>query len=132
MTKKLNCVMLIDDDADDNFFHQIVLRETNITDNIQVVTSGFEALKYLTSESVIPDLIFLDINMPKMNGWEFLQEYNKLNIAQKAKIIIIMLTTSLNPADEAKANNINDVVAFKSKPLTADALEDIVNRFFTD
>jgi CheY-like chemotaxis protein len=132
MTKKLNCVMLIDDDADDNFFHQIVLRETNITDNIQVVTSGFEALKYLTSESVIPDLIFLDINMPKMNGWEFLQEYNKLNIAQKAKIIIIMLTTSLNPADEAKANNINDVVAFKSKPLTADALEDILNKYFTD
>ena len=118
MTKKLNCVMLIDDDADDNFFHQIVLRETNITDNIQ--------------ESVIPDLIFLDINMPKMNGWEFLQEYNKLNIAQKAKIIIIMLTTSLNPADEAKANNINDVVAFKSKPLTADALEDILNKYFTD
>ena len=132
MTKKLNCVMLIDDDADDNFFHQIVLRETNITDNIQVVTSGFEALKYLTSESVIPDLIFLDINMPKMNGWEFLQEYNKLNIAQKAKIIIIMLTTSLNPADEAKANNINDVVAFKSKPLTADALEEILNKYFTD
>ena len=125
-------MMLIDDDADDNFFHQIALRETNITDNIQVVTSGFEALKYLTSESVIPDLIFLDINMPKMNGWEFLQEYNKLNIAQKAKIIIIMLTTSLNPADEAKANNINDVVAFKSKPLTADALEDILNKYFTD
>src|SRR5690349_10546394 len=102
MKKKLNCVMLIDDNEDDNFFHKIVLKETGIAEYIKVAESGFEALDFLKQENKIPELIFLDINMPKMNGWEFLEEYRKLNDEQKARVIIIMLTTSLNPADRKK------------------------------
>ncbi len=99
MKRKLDCIMLIDDNEDDNFYHQIVIRDMEITNEIKIAESGFEALEMLTKENDAPELIFLDINMPAMNGWEFLDEYNKLSDEQKASVIIIMLTTSLNPAD---------------------------------
>ena len=78
--------MLIDDDDDDNFFHQMVLNEVDVANKVQVAESAFEALDYLREGKQIPELIFLDINMPKMNGWEFLNEYKKLDIHHKAKV----------------------------------------------
>jgi CheY-like chemotaxis protein len=132
MKKKLNCVMLIDDNEDDNFFHKIVLRETGITENVKVAESGFEALDFLKNENDIPELIFLDINMPKMNGWEFLEEYKKLNEEQKARVVIIMLTTSLNPADRKKAASISEVNGFETKPLSPEILSAIVQRYFSN
>jgi len=122
--------MLIDDDVDDNFFHEMALREADITENIKVAESGFEALDFLSKEPTTPDLIFLDINMPKMNGWEFLNEYSKLETEKKAKMVIIMLTTSLNPADEAKAKQMSDIITFKTKPLTTEMVEDVLKTYF--
>lgn len=122
--------MLIDDDVDDNFFHEMALREADITENIKVAESGFEALDFLSKEPTTPDLIFLDINMPKMNGWEFLNEYSKLETEKKAKMVIIMLTTSLNPADEAKAKKMSDIITFKTKPLTTEMVEDVLKTYF--
>ncbi len=130
MTNKLNCILLIDDDADDNFFHQIALREINAAETIHVVTNGFDALEYLTNDNHIPDLIFLDINMPKMNGWEFLKEYDKLNIEQQAKVVIIMLTTSLNPSDRENATTMNGITDFRTKPLTVEMVEEIIRNYF--
>lgn len=132
MIKKLTSVMLIDDDDDDNFFHQMVLEEGNITDQVKVAKSGMDALDYLQPGNQIPELIFLDINMPKMNGWEFLNEYMKLGIAQKAKVVIIMLTTSLNHADEAKAGMIAEIKGFRHKPLDKKMLVDIAREFFPE
>ncbi len=130
MKTKLNCVMLIDDNEDDNYYHQIILKETEIAHKIEVAESGIDALKYLRNTTTCPELIFLDINMPKMNGWEFLAEYDKLSLSQKAKVVIIMLTTSLNPADKAKAKHISALSGFESKPLTEQMLTEILNRFF--
>ena len=132
MKKRLNCIMLIDDDEDDNYFHQIILRKMDIAHHIQVAQTGLEALDYLEKGNAVPDIIFLDINMPGMNGWDFLDEYKKLNARQKTTVIIIMLTTSISPADQEKAERIPEIAGFQSKPMTPEMINDILERYFPD
>lgn len=131
MKTKLKCIMLIDDDEDDNYIHQMVIEEMNITEHVEVAFDGLEALDYFKkAKQTPPDLVFLDINMPKMNGWEFLEEHNKLNEDQKANVIVIMLTTSTNPEDKKRAGQYADATAFKSKPLTKEMLTEVLERYF--
>ena len=96
--------------------------------------SGKEGLDYLKSTDLdgntLPELIFLDINMPGMNGWEFLNEYHNLEKEIQSKVVVVMLTTSDNPDDEAKAKNWDIIYDFKTKPLTKEIMEDIVNKYF--
>jgi CheY-like chemotaxis protein len=133
MKKKLNCILLVDDDHEDNFYHEIIIKKMNITNSIQVARNGLEALDFLKKDNqVIPELIFLDVNMPKMNGWEFLAEYKHLNPNQKAKITIVMLTTSANPDDVKKAEEIADVNGYRSKPLSVQMLTEILNTYFPE
>ena len=125
--------MLIDDNADDNFFHERVIRKSSYADMILVKQSALDALNYLKKdllESEYPDLIFLDINMPAMNGWEFLEEFNQLTKVSQRNPIIIMLTTSDNPDDKENANTYKIVSDFKTKPLTKDMLDSIIQKFF--
>jgi CheY-like chemotaxis protein len=125
--------MLIDDNPHDNFFHEREIRKTNPEGIVIVKNSGKEALDYLRSkekEAVAkPDLIFLDINMPGMNGWEFLNEYNLLDEDTKNGAIIIMLTTSSNTDDRAKAKACDQVFDFITKPLTKEIMEEIISKY---
>lgn len=133
MKRKLNCILLVDDDPDDNFFHQRIINKMKITNKIEVAKNGIEALEYFKKDNqVIPELIFLDINMPKMNGWEFLEEYKNLDPNQKARITIMMLTTSANPDDIKRANEIEDVTGIKTKPLSVEMLTEILSNHFQD
>jgi len=68
--------------------------------------------------------------MPGMNGWEFLDEYHKLDKDIQSKVIVVMLTTSDNPDDEAKAKNWDFISDFITKPLTKEILEDIIEKYF--
>lgn len=132
--KKLNCIMLIDDNMDDNFYHERVIRKNNAADVVLAKTSGPSALEYLKSRTndkgTPPDLIFLDINMPGMNGWEFLQEYNKLDKELQSKAVVVMLTTSENPDDKSKAKMMNLVADFRTKPLTKEILDEVISTHF--
>ena len=101
----------------------------DIVNRIDVVLNGLDALNYLKKEKQTPpELIFLDINMPRMNGWEFLEEYKHLPIHQKARVTILILTTSANPDDIKKANEIKEVTGIETKPLS----EEIVNRLLSE
>ena len=133
MREKLKCILLVDDDTEDNEFHKMVIEEMNITERIEIALNGLEALNFLKEENqTAPDIIFLDVNMPKMNGWEFLEEYHKLTREQKAKVVIIMLTTSLNPADKKRAEQFPDITDFNSKPLTEEMMNEILARYFPE
>ncbi len=133
MKKKLKCIMLIDDDADDNHFHQIVINKMNITEHIEVALDGEEALNFLEKETQThPDIIFLDINMPKMNGWEFMEIYKELNVDQKATVVVMMLTTSENPVDRERAELYPEINGFNSKPLTEEMLAEILEKYFPE
>jgi CheY-like chemotaxis protein len=133
MKRKLNCILLVDDDPDDNMYHRIIIEEMNITEKIDVVLNGLEAITYLKKENQTPpELIFLDINMPKMNGWEFLEQYKHLDEKQKARVVIVILTTSANPDHIKKAQQIKEVTGFETKPLSKEMITDILNEHFQD
>jgi len=134
----LDCIMLIDDDEATNFIHRSVIRRENLDVHVQVAYTAEDALNYLTgSEKYFPGLdlpqpgiIFLDLNMPGMNGWEFLEEYRRLPEMVKRRIALLMLTTSLNPDDEERANTIPELNGFIQKPLTSEKLHDIIEQYF--
>jgi CheY-like chemotaxis protein len=141
MNKQLNCILLIDDDEPTNFLNKLTLEQMGCTRHIRVAQSGQEAIEYLKSSDPgnpsgdpcpRPDLIFLDINMPAMDGWEFLEQYKKLPPEQKADIVLIMLTTSLNPDDEIRTRSIPEIAGFENKPLKQAQLEALLKKYFGD
>jgi CheY-like chemotaxis protein len=127
MEQKAHCIMLIDDDEADTYYHKIIIKETGLAKEVLIAENGVEALGMLKEESKRPDIIFVDINMPKMNGWEFLEAYNNLDIKGKKSIIVAMLTTSVNPSDRDKATKTypNLVCGLYVKPLTPQILEEL-------
>jgi CheY-like chemotaxis protein len=133
MKQKLKTILLIDDDSATNFINAHLLKKLGYAENIVVRENGREALDYLQEESEAgnrPDLIFLDINMPCMNGWEFLEEYRKLDHQAPDSVIIVMLTTSPLLDDQLKANAMAEIAEFRNKPLNKAMLQSVLKRHF--
>jgi len=126
--------MLVDDDIAANFFHQIIIEDSKICNAIKVTQSATEALDYLVANkeegTLWPDLILLDINMPRVDGWEFIAQYKTLDLPCRELTKVIMLTTSSNPRDREKAAQISEITDFINKPLTVEKLHDICLKHF--
>lgn len=130
MKKKLDRILLVDDDDAVNFYHKIILEEEGIARWIDIKDTSEHALDWLKHHR-LPDLILLDLNMPKMDGWGFIQEYRKLPKKSQNRCIIVIVSSSANPDDKQRAKETEDVAAFYSKPLTADIVQEIMRRFFS-
>lgn len=116
--------LLIDDNYIDNFVTTRMLESASFAEKIVVYQSPAEAIDALRDGTVKPDVIFLDIRMPVMSGFEFLQEYDKLNI-DKENIKLYMLSSSLDPTDIRRSTDNKYITQFIHKPLTFQVLEDI-------
>ncbi len=135
---KLNSILLVDDDDVTIFYNTHVINKLGVTDHIHAELNGAEALQYLTEKTAYaadyqkPDLIFLDINMPVMNGFEFLEAYEKLPAADKGKHMIVMLTSSMLDVDRSNAAQYECVTGYLPKPLKADAVTAIIEKHFQE
>ncbi|MDH7448131.1 response regulator [Aquimarina sp. 2201CG14-23] len=134
MNNLVNCVLLIDDDKPTNFYNSMVLSKHSSFAKIQVKQSGEAALQYLINVEkgieLKPNLIFLDLNMPAMNGWEFLIEYSKLNhtIIENIKVVILTTSADINDIEKSKANYLVDDLI--SKPLSFPLLNNVIEKHF--
>ena len=121
--KKIDQIMLIDDDEVTNFYHQFIIEGSNCCKQIQIFKDSQNALSFLQdTKNPMPNIIFLDINMPLMNGWEFLDKYKKIDVKRKNNVVIVMLTTSTNKSDKEKSKTYREVAHFYNKPLTEQTL----------
>jgi len=128
--EKWSCVMLIDDNEADNFLHEVAIREADCADDIVVFDMAEEALESLEKGAVSPEVVFLDLNMPGMDGWEFLEVYRRLPKDRRKAVVIMMLTASSNPKDRERAVEQYEVTGFSNKPLTKDMCLEIMAKFF--
>jgi CheY-like chemotaxis protein len=127
--KAIDLVMLVDDNDTDNFISKRIIEITKFAKRVEVKGSGKAALDYLrenqTSPENLPSLIFLDINMPIVDGFVFLYEFEKFNEVVRNKCKVIILSSSDNKRDIDKIVNNNHVIKFITKPLTEVALDEI-------
>lgn len=120
-------ILVVDDDSIANFLIERIVQSTGLAGNISKALNGREALTYLkpNGSTKKPQVILLDLNMPLMNGFEFIKAYRELDIEGKEDILIILVTSSDNPSDIEKARELG-IKYYLTKPLSADTIKGIL------
>lgn len=120
--------MLIDDEGIDNFINEKMIKTFSFAENVLIHTSAKSALEFLKNVSLIdnakdfyPEFIFVDLNMPMLDGFQFLDLLQKSDYPEK-HVKVFILTASLNPVDQEKAKEYNQVIGFLQKPLSRETL----------
>jgi len=124
---KFRNVLLVDDNEIDNFINERIIASSAFCDQVIVKNSADGALNYLKeigeNDEKIPDIIFLDLNMPVKDGFGFLEDFAKLNESIRKKSRIIVLSSSISPDDINRASTNPYVFKYINKPLSEKYLE---------
>lgn len=140
---KLKNVLLIDDNHCTNVYNTVIIKRSQIADQVHTIEFPELALEQLQKASkqdmrtglgqmAMPELIFLDVNMPRMSGWEFLVEFEKINNTSNSKSILFMLTAALHPKLDDRYNAFSFMKGILQKPLTVDLLHNIIKEHFVE
>jgi CheY-like chemotaxis protein len=126
MAQKLPLIGIIDDDKIYQFMLTRLIKNNILSENIITFPDGEKAIQYLIENKTItqniPDIIFLDINMPIIDGWQFIEEYACIKTEIKKKVVIFMLSSSVNPIDIERANKINEISDYIVKPIKSEEI----------
>lgn len=127
---KFNLILLVEDDAITTLVCERIIKMHNFANEVITKVNGLEALNYLKdciiNNATIPEVIFLDINMPILNGWDFLKEFEQIKHQLNTIPKIYILSSTVDPEDFKKANQFSTVKGTISKPLTKEHLQTIV------
>ncbi len=129
-------VAVIDDDSVYQFTANRTLKATQLAHQVLQFTNGQDALSFITSHvsevNKLPDIIFLDINMPITDGWEFLDEYRKIKKAISKPIRIYMVSSSIDPRDINRAKDNPEVIEYVEKPVSLSKFSELLRAFGID
>jgi two-component system, chemotaxis family, chemotaxis protein CheY len=132
MESKGPIIAVVDDDKIFQLTASKTLLGTHITDKVLQFENGEDALRYLKSNlaspSELPDYIFLDINMPFVDGWMFLEDFASLKPGLSKAIVIYMVSSSIDPRDMARAKNNRNVSEYVVKPVTKEKFAELLQR----
>lgn len=128
--KKVPICCIIDDDPIFIYGTKRIIKQVDFSDQIMVYNNGQEAIEGLNAiintQQPLPDVIFLDLNMPIMDGWEFLEEFDKLTDHNLKRIIVYIISSSVDPRDLERIKNYKQVTNYILKPVTHEDLEHIL------
>jgi len=129
---RIKTLTLVDDDDVFVFLTTKAIEQTNLVDLIKVFGNGLDALNFLKENknniTALPEIIILDLSMPILNGWQFLEEFTKLNPTLGRKITIYICSSSISPDDIMRAKAIAEVTDYIIKPVTKDKLIDLIKQ----
>jgi CheY-like chemotaxis protein len=133
MIRKLPVIGIIDDNEIYQFTLMRIINDNKQAERIITFSDGEKAIHYLADNKAtnenIPDIIFLDVNMPIMDGWQFIDEYASIKTEIKKKIVIFMLSSSVNPVDIERASKINEISDYIIKPMKLEEVKIIFDNF---
>ena len=121
-------VFCIDDDYPTNVYNEIIITESNLFESYRIFDNAVDALNVLTTQANTPDLLLVDINMPKMDGWTFIEALDTQVKCNGHLYVIFMLTTSLSPLDENRSKEYMCVKGIMEKPLTEEKLQTVLKK----
>ena len=130
MIKKLPIIGIIDDDTIYQFMLTRIINQHKLAESILSFLDGEKAIEYLienkTKDDKIPEVLFLDVNMPIMDGWMFIEEYARIKTEITKKIVVFMLSSSVDPLDIERAGKISEISNYIIKPIK---IEEVIRIF---
>jgi len=125
--RQVDHILLVDDEDDCNFVTRLVLKKAGYTGRISCFTVAEEALDHMRSREDLPDLMFVDINMPRVNGFQFLEICETEDLLPNGLTSVVMFSSSNRPADLERALSFRSVQGYVEKALSVDSFERVLN-----
>lgn len=130
--KKVKNACIIDDDEIFRFILEKQIKNQNLAENIMCFENGREAIDYIKTNRLendsLPDVIFLDINMPTMDGWDFVTEYNELKKQLIKDATVFMISSSVDDRDIRRANDSGIITEYVTKPVDKQQIHDLMKK----